>query len=175
MVASLSTLRQEVWHSLIEIDRHCRYYETVHSRAMFKHTLIRVLTLLLIAGVVTPIVDLIPIGNEIVRASLFSLATGLTIVDAIVNFNKKAATAHAIYVNCDRLRVEWRNLWLSVADSTTDVDTGKLQQQMLDLSYRTSEVKGWASASDFTPDGKLNEQTARDSYRVVEARYRVGS
>ena len=172
----LSALRQEIWHNLLDIDRYCRYYEIAHARNTRYHLLLRGATLLLIAGVVTPIVGLIPTGpiDEFVRAGLFSLATGFTIWDAIVNFSKRAAIAHAIYINCDRLRVEWRNLWLSVEDSK-DVDEAALQQKNLDLAYRSAEVKGWAGANDLVPDGKLNEKTAKDSYEVVATRHKAHS
>ena len=128
-------VRNAVWYNLSDIEMHCRYYEKTHSRATRMHLGIRVVTLLLVAGAITPIVDTIPGANGIVKAGLFGLATGLTIWDAVFSYAKKAGMAHAIYINCARLRVQWRSLWLSTSDSI--VDEATLRRAMTDLEYRT--------------------------------------
>ena len=116
--------------------------------------------------------DLLPLPGSAVqwmKAAFAFAITGLTIWDVVANFPKKAAIAQVIYTQCAKLRVEWREIWLSVDDESTDESL--LRQRILRLEREHHEIEGLAGYSDIRPDRKLNEQTAKDAHEVISRRY----
>ena len=161
--------RQEVWQELLDIDRTCRYYEAVHSSATQWHFFIRIATLLLIAGSITAILDLLPWFNSIITAIVAVLVTGLTVWDAVSGYPKKAAIAQAIHFQCSKLRVELRDLWLSVDDET--VDEAEIRQQVRYLARTSKETENWAGFVDIDTNQKLNKKTTKAAYDTIADRY----
>ena len=166
-------VRTELWQHLLDVDRMCRYYEAAYAKATRTHLLIRVSTLILITGGIAALLDLLPWPTPNTEIIFASMATVLTILDAVLNYSKRAAVAHAIYVSGTRLRVELRDLWLSVEDGMAN--DSEIRRRMLDLSYRYAELEGWAGANDLTPDKNLNEEITQDAYQVVRGRHDAGS
>lgn len=161
--------RQEVWQELLDIDRTCRYYEAVQSSATRYRFGIRIATLLLIAGSIAAILDLLPWFNSIVAAIVAVVVTGLTVWDAVADYSKKAAIAQTIHFQCSKLRVEIRDLWLSVDDET--VDEAEMRQQVRNLALRSKESENWAGFVDITTDQRLNKKTTKAAYDAVTDRY----
>ena len=162
--------RNELWQQLLDIDRNCRYYETVYSKATKKQFWTRVVTLIALAGSITAVLNLLPWGNDLVKTGLVALVTGLTVWDAVSNYPKKAAVAHVIHFQCAGLRVDIQDLWLSVDyESATEEDT---RRRLRDLARRASEIENWAGFSDIEINGKLNRRTTEEAYAAVPDRYR---
>ena len=72
-------VRNELWQNLLDVNRMCRYYESVHSKNTFGHFFVRVTTLVLISGGVTAALDLIP-GNDSQR-HMSPLTSSTTLAD----------------------------------------------------------------------------------------------
>ena len=168
--------RNEVWTGLLNINRTCRYYEKVHSRATRWTIWVRVGILVLVAGGVTAILDLLPLGdsgNLWAKAAIVLFLTSLTIWDVVANFQKRATIAQVIYTQCSKLRIEWRELWLSVDDASADEE--QVRRQMALLERDRVESESWAGYSDVMPDKKLNEKAAQEAYDITEKQYNAGT
>ena len=164
------TARNELWQNLLDINRMCRYYESLHSINTRKHFVVRVATLVLITGGITAVLDVIPNVDGFVTKTLVALpAVVLTIWDALANYSKKAAVAHASMVQSAKLRAELQDIWLEAEDD--DVDEAGIRRRARELSFTIAEIEGWAGANDLQVDQKLNERTAKDAYKVVAERY----
>ena len=161
--------RQEVWNELLDIDRMCRYYEEVHSKAARWHLIVRLAVLVAVAGGIGAILGLIPGPTAVYQVILATAIAILTVWEVVSNYAKRAATAHAIHVHSSILRVQLRELWLSVDDDSAEETN--VRQRVRELAYMSGEVENWAGASDITLDEKLNERTSKDAYTVVRNRY----
>ena len=161
--------RQQIWNEFFDIEGTCRYYEAVHSRNARCHFWVRLSTLLLVAGAITSILDAMPWFNNIFGILAIAVATGLTIWDAVSNYQKKAAIAHIIHFQCSILRIELRDLWLSVDDKSADET--RMREELLRLSRLHKEVENWAGFSDIQVDSKLSKRTASDAKQVLTDRY----
>ncbi len=164
------SLRTEIWQNVLDVDRYCRYYEVVHNRAAQRHIWIRGLSLFAIILGATPFNDIFPIGGEYIRIILFAIAAGLTVWDAMHNYSKRASAAQFIYSGCDRLRIEWTRLWISVDSGT--IDGSEAQRQLQDLSLRMSEITAQAGYNDIPLDDKINQRTTDAAYDMVSKRFR---
>ena len=162
----------EAWQQLFEVEHLCRYYERVHASATRWQIIIRLATLILIAGAITAILELLPWANDISKVSLAALVAALTIVDAVLNFPKKAAVSHSLYVQCSQLRVDVMDLWLSVEDEAEDETD--LRRRVRDLIRRKAVILVLEGAYDLIPDQKANVQTAKDASTVLSQRYDAG-
>ena len=162
--------RNELWQELYDIERSCRYYESMYTRTARAHFWIRLVTLLLIAGSITAIMGLLPF-SDLFKAVVVASVTSLTIWDAVSNYPKKAAVAHAIHFHCSRVRTDLRDLWLLVYDEA--VDDGDMRERVRQLARMSQEAENWAGFSDIQVDGKLNEKTSEDARKVLESRYNV--
>ena len=167
----LDSTRQEVWNEIRNVERNCRYYEIMHSRFTQRFFAIRLITLILIASGLSAMLDILPWANDIVKAIVIFGATGLTIWDAVSNYSKRASIAHVIHLHFARLRTEWRELWLSVDDESTDETAAR--HQIRDLFQRAVEVESWAGFSEMTVDKKLNIKTGLEADAIVKSRYYV--
>ena len=164
--------RNELWNQLLDIDANCRYYEAVHSRTTTTHFVVRVITLVALAGSITAILNLLPWGNDLAKTLLVVLVTGLTVWDAVSNYPKKAAVAHLIHFQSVRVRSELRDLWFSVEDAAAD--EGDIRRRLRELIRMANEIETWAGFSDITVDVKLNRKTTDEADKVV-ADYHRGS
>ena len=162
------SLRTEIWHNLLDVDRYCRYYEVVHSQAARYHIWIRGLSLLAIVLGATPFTDIFS-GGEFARIGFFGLATGLTVWDAVKNYSKQAAAAQFIYAGCDRLRIEWTDLWISVESSI--IDPSDAQHRLRELSRQMSEITGQAGPNDILVDKRTNQRITDAAYNMVNKRF----
>ena len=163
--------RLEVWNGLLDIDRVCRYYEVVHAKAARWHLYIRLAVLVSVAGGVAAILEFLPGPTGVYQVILVTSIAVLTIWEIVSNYAKKAAVAHAIYIQSSMLRVQLRELWLSVDDDS--VDEADVRRRVRELALISGEVENWAGASDITPDEKLNKRTQNDAYAVVNDRYKT--
>jgi hypothetical protein len=164
--------RNELWNQLLDIDANCRYYEAVYSRTTTTHFVVRVLTLVFLAGSITAVLNLLPWGNDLAKALLVVAVTALTVWDAVSNYPKKAAVAHLIHFQSVRVRSEMRDLWLSVEDGSADEDD--IRRRLRELIRLANEIETWAGFSDITVNTKLNRKTTDEADKVV-ADYHRGS
>ena len=162
-------IRRQIWNEFFDIEGTCRYYEALHAKNTRCHFFVRLFTLLLVAGAITSILDVLPALSNVFAPIAIALATGLTIWDAVSNYQKKAAIAHIIHFQCSRLRIELRNLWLSVDDKSADEEW--MRGELFRLSRLHKEVENWAGFSDITVDTKLNTRIANDAKKVLKDRY----
>ena len=165
--------QDEVWNGLLDIERTCRYYEAIQANATRCHFIIRVLTLTLIAGGITAILDLLTPYSSLVAATIVISITGLTIWDVVSNYPKKATMAHSIHLQAANARTEWRDLWLSM--SNRDTEEAYVRKQVRTLTNQTAEVEHMAGYVDLYLNRKLNRRITKDADLVVSDRHRTNA
>ena len=164
--------RLAVWNTLLDVERMCRYYEAVYSKAARYHFFIRLTTLLLITGSIAAILELLPAFNDLAKGLVVTTVAGLTIWDALANYSKKATVSQVIYVQCSKIRLDLRDLWVSIEDKLSD--TIEARQRLYSLSSRIEEVTQWGGLIDLQIDRKTNKATTEGAYAVVKNRYDPG-
>ena len=163
--------RNEVWQELLDIERRCRYYEVVHTRAVRWQLLIRSSSLLFLAVGPFAVMGAIPGPALVYQVVIAAAVAGLTILDFVLNLGKKAAVAQSIYTNCFMLRIPLKDLWLSVDNESSE--DAVVRDRLRELSGMAGHAELLAGASDFTTDKKLNLKTTKEAYFVAQDRYTI--
>ena len=164
--------RAEVWQSILEANRMCRYYEVIHSRNVHLFFVTRFLTLALISGGAAALLDVVPYTEGIVpKAIIVTLAIMLTIWDAIANYQKKAAIAYVVKMHSARVRARLQCIWIDVENNR--ISESELQPKIRDISLELSEIEGMAGAGDLPVNHRINKKTTRDAYEFAKSRYGV--
>ena len=164
--------RLAVWNALLDVERMCRYCEAAHSKATRYHFFIRLTTLLLITGSIAAILELPPAFNDLAKGLVVTAVAGLTIWDALANYSKKATVSQVIYAQCSKVRLDLRDLWLSVEGEL--LGAIEARQRLYTLSSRIEEATQWGGLVDLQIDRKTNEETTKGAYAVVKNRYDPG-
>lgn len=166
--------RNELWGLFFDLERNCRYYEVIHARSTRWFVLLRILALVLLAGGVVSIWNLLPFRWDaaIVSSILAVALAALTAVDFATNFPRKAAIALSIKISLAHLRADVERLWNAVDDRREGLTEEELRNRLREFSLQWQELEGIAGSNDILTDDKLNRKTSQVARIILEERYK---
>ena len=166
---------KELWGLYYDLERTCRYYEVIHSRATRGFLYLRIGTLTLLAVGAVTLLKLLPLLDDTYTAMVAGLLAvalaALTVIDFAFNLPRRAAIALSIRVSLAHLRVDVEHLWREVYEHG-NLTEDQLRPRLRDLTLHWQELEGMAKAHDILTDDKLNEKTSNEAYQVLEERYK---
>ena len=156
-------LRNEIWNQLLDAERLVRYYA---KRSQCYNTICwfmrSALWLLYIVGI-SAYFKLLPLYVNIALAVLLAI---ITILNAVMGYEEKAAILRGISSRCNRLLDQWRDLWLETQE-------GIVEDDILHMKYRylrdeQTAATEWAGLFGIPEKDDLNEKMAKEAFSVVE-------
>ena len=161
--------RTEVWHGYLDAARLERYYAALSDRYRRSHKWRQYVLLVAAAGVVTPLLNLLPPGIHWIAEIAGVMILALVVWDLVSDDAKKAAILHTISVECGELESQWRALWNDVdREDSVEADVRNRIRQLEDRGLR---VTGRAGDADIQEDQRLNTESAGIAYKVMTDRY----
>ena len=86
-----------------------------------------------------------------------------------LDYAKKAAVAHTISFQCDRLDAQWRHLWREVED----IEEGAARERLVDLANQINEVTSRSGDAGIVDNRRLNEKSEEIAFKTVNERYAI--
>ena len=165
---------KELWELYYDLERTCRYYEVIHSRATRSFLYLRIGTLTLLAVGAVALLNLLPLLEDTYAAMVAGLLAvalaALTVIDFAFNLPRRAAIALSIKVSLAHLRVDVEHLWREVYEHG-NLTEEELRPRLRDLTLHWQELEGMAKAHDILTNDKLNKKTSLEAHQVLKERY----
>ncbi len=160
--------RIAIWQQMLDVARVTRYYGTLADRYQRRQRLIRSLLLVSAIGGIAPLVTELPETLQHVA----SVGIGLLVVlDFLFDYAHKAAVLGTISSECGALEIDLQELWLGIQYVDEEADDAEAVRDLSRLSKRASKTTEQAKGVGVEEDRELNEESAREAYTVVAARY----
>ena len=165
MVVSDQT-RGEIWQELLDSDRLVRYYTAVANHYRRMHALTLLLLAFGAASSFAAVLDVLPSAVQLIANALVGL---VAVWVFIADYAKKAAVAHMISSQCDRLDAVSRNLWLEVED----IEEGAARERLVALAKEMNEVTSRSGDAGIVDNRRLNNKSEAEAFKTISERYAV--
>jgi len=142
----MATTREEklrIWRGAVDAEKHARYYAVIAHRAKMLDTLISIAILVSSSGSALALLASFP--NE-VSVAFFATVALLTIMDMMIGFSSRAATARLISNQSRELTYNWERLWIYRESDSAMESADDLERRLGEItSDETFEFKCLAS------------------------------
>ena len=155
---------QEIWNHLLDISRMHRYTVALEGRYRRRRAYFRVAVYLGALGTVGSIIG--QIGELPISLSALEVAA-VTTLDQVLDPSQKVARLHQARMEIHRIEQKYRDLWLDVHRSTSQVHPDEVLSQSRSL---LQECRSYYMLIDVF-DTKLDEKCAREADKVESERY----
>lgn len=164
---NVETLRQEVWHGLLDAALATRYYQRLADRYHRIHQGLRIVLAGASFGVLSPTLFSLPDSEATAALSIGAgiIVAACVIVDLVGQHSDKGALSHQISVECGKREDAWRVLWLD--NDNQHADTVELEQR-----YKALLDQDPTEAAGKIPERKeLTQKCWKEALDVETQRY----
>ena len=159
-------LRDEIWKELNHAERLLRYYHELSRYYNLREQGLRGIILFFYIAGASSIFELIPKEFSLVFASLLVVAT---VLDMTIKYGEKAALIRVIYIRCDKILDQWKELWVELEDEV-------VEDEFLWKKYRYLRDEQTASSQLSILFGiqiheKIRDETEAEAYSYTEKSY----
>ncbi len=160
MVSSYT--RDEIWYTLLDVDRQARYFNRVATRYGRGSGFVRVALFVISATGAFTLLNQWTWWIQLV----ITLALGIVLaIDFWLNLGRMAIVLHTISIEYNRIEDEWRELWNDV--NQPDASEDDIRERSRNLKGQMSIVDARVRDSYIGMDDKLNEKCAHETYQVM--------
>ena len=157
-------ITQEVWNHLLDISRTYRYVIALEKRYRQRRTALRIATYLGTAGVIGSIIG--QIGGLPISLSALEMVIAITL-NQWWGTDERVAKLHLVRIGMHRIEQEYRDLWLEVHRSSSDIDPEEVLSRSRVL---VQETRQFDLLIDIFDD-KLSDKCAQEADKVESERY----
>ena len=178
---NVSTLRDAVWHQLLDADRCARYYSALSDRYRKYHNSPRYITL--IASVIgaglsaASILDVdlewlgLDWGTAGVFLFVFLVMGAVSTWDFVQDCGHKSAVLGGISSACAECETRLRHLWRELDDTDAPVDSEALNIKLKEIETEMDRVTARAGVVNVGIDGQLNIRVEEESDNLVSEKF----
>ena len=159
--------RNAVWNELIDAERHIRYCGALSRRYQCWDRTIKILLLGFAASGFTSLVAQWPVTIQHVATIAIVLVVAW---DLLLGYERKYATLEWVIFECQCLKNEYQDLWLSLGHVDAHADDDKVTREISRLAARSTRVLDRAKLES-SEDRALNQRVTEESYKVEASRY----
>ena len=160
--------REDVWYTLLDVDRLARYFNRVSVRYGKAGNAVRVALFVVSATGAFTLLNQWPWWVQVI----ITVALGVVLaVDFWLNPGKTSIVLHSISVEYQRLEDEWRELWSDVNRPGASEDD--IRARSRHLKEKMSMVDARVRDSYNGLNDKLNEKCADETYQVMANEFNV--
>ena len=160
-MAVTTETRNAIWYTTQDSARWGRYYGILTDRYRRREVCIRSILMGSVMGAITTLIATMPP----IAQALVGVVVGLTMIfDFVLHPSRTAAVLGLIRDECDQTRTALEELWRDLPT----IEDGEARRRFDSLNRHLEHV---TAKDPVTVDGALNESSARDAFKELEARY----
>ena len=160
-------MRDEIWNQLVDAERLVRYYGDLAQHYNRCSWILRGVILLFCMAGITALLERIP---EWANLIVYAVLAGAIVSEAIMNYEKKAALVGIIYIRCDKLLDQWRDLWNEI-DRAEPVDEEVIQEKYRRLRNDLTDVTGWVALCGISEHKRIHKKATKKAYETIQGYY----
>ena len=154
------TVSDEIWKTLFNTNRLVRYYGQLTTSYLKRYRWIRYGLLVLSAGQVGVLFELIPNPFGMYLLTLLPcLIILLVVLEFVTDYGRKASMSHVISMKCSEVEDDVHRLW---SDYDIIEDEEAIEKLTL-ISSQLRETTGKASEFGIVHNSRLNEKCAKQA------------
>ena len=158
--------RNDIWQELLDSDRLVRYYTAVANRYRRLNACTLWLLVFGAASSFAAVLAVLPNNVQLIANAVVGLAAAWALV---ADYAKKAAVAHTISSQCNRLDVQWQSLWREVEH----IEEEAARQRLVDLANQMNDVTSRSGDAGIVDNRRLNEKSEAVAFQTVNERYAI--